>query len=384
MKKITFLILTFLTISLFAQTKLTSSLSESMSNNTWVNSSKQVYSYDINGNLATELYDYWDQSNSVWIKQDRYSYVYSSGNKLSIEIEENWDSSTNSYKNGDKSEYSYNNNGRVVESISYEWKNAAWEKSYKFSLTYNASNNIDGGYGYNWNGGTWVLEDKSLITYNANNKISKVTVEDWNGTAYVKSDIRDFSYDASNKLLIDLTKIWNGTMYVDEEKTEYTYDVNGNVTNEKNSYIENGSWVVGSNESVTFDTSKLMSSFTHPFIDRTGLDHLFTGNPYVNKILTSSYTNSERTTYYYGGATASIDNFSLLNFAVYPNPTTSILKIDDTGFDLKNIEVFNIIGKKVLTSTTSELSLGKLVNGIYMLKIQDKNGAFAIKKVVKN
>ncbi|TXD46551.1 T9SS type A sorting domain-containing protein [Polaribacter sp. IC073] len=383
MKKTTFLIFTLLTISLFGQVKLTSSLSEYEDGGIWKKSYQKVYGYN-NGYLSNQTYQNWNESNAAWTNVDDISYTYNSNNELTKSIEREWNVNTSSYVNGIKSEYTYNTNGNVSEFMDYKWTNNQWLVAAKFQINYNTNNKISDGIGYKWNGTAFVLEDRTILSYNGNNTIAHYVYEEWDGANWQKSDKTTFSYTASNKVSLELSKIWDGTMYVDDDKSEYVYDGNGNVINEKNSYIDNGVWVVGGNETVTYDTSKLMSSFIHPFADSTGLDYLFTGNPYINKILTSSYSNTDRTTYYYGNATASVNDFALADFAVYPNPTKGVLRIDDSNFTLINIEVFNIIGKKVFTSSTNELHLNKLVNGVYMLKIRDENGNFAIRKVLKN
>ena len=54
---------------------------------------------------------------------------------------------------------------------------------------------------------------------------------------------------------------------------------------EKVYFNENGNFVLNSDETISFDNSLLMSSFTHPFQDTNGLQYEFVEFPYVNKIL---------------------------------------------------------------------------------------------------
>ncbi|MGK0413599.1 MAG: hypothetical protein ACJA1B_001807 [Polaribacter sp.] len=102
---------------------------------------------------------------------------------------------------------------------------------------------------------------------------------------------------------------------------EYTYDTNGNLITNKEFYVTNGSFVTGSEATATFDTAELMSSYIHPFKDKTGIDYLIDPNGIVNKILTKSGGDSDRTTYNYGEATASNKDFNLIAFSVHPNPS---------------------------------------------------------------
>lgn len=63
---------------------------------------------------------------------------------------------------------------------------------------------------------------------------------------------------------------------------------------------------------------------------------------------------------------------------LYPNPTTGIVNINETGFKINNIEVYNVIGSRVGNST----DLTGLVNGIYFLKLYTQGGSVT-KRIVK-
>ncbi|MDN3620702.1 T9SS type A sorting domain-containing protein [Polaribacter undariae] len=69
---------------------------------------------------------------------------------------------------------------------------------------------------------------------------------------------------------------------------------------------------------------------------------------------------------------------------MYPNPASSILKIDADNFTLKDVEIFNVLGKKVFASTESEINIAHLVNGVYLLKIESDKGNIGTKRIIKN
>ena len=144
-----------------------------------------------------------------------------------------------------------------------------------------------------------------------------------------------------------------------------------------------------------------MSSFIHPYKNKTGIDFLFeskiwelfsetemfsifTRNFSQHKLVNQFYSSYSRTTYNYEEATASINEYDSLDFEIFPNSTTSFIKIDDRNFTLKKVEVYSIIGKRLMTSTNSELNLENLVNGVYLLKVETENGKFTTKRIVKN
>lgn len=75
---------------------------------------------------------------------------------------------------------------------------------------------------------------------------------------------------------------------------------------------------------------------------------------------------------------------------IYPNPTTQKITVEMTNCENLQLELFDILGKKVyeyaekgiISNFTHEIDLGNLASGVYQLKVQDKNG-MQVKKVVK-
>ena len=385
MKKITFLLFTLLTFSIFGQDKLTSSLNEYYNGNSWQNSNNSEFVYDSNNNLTEEAELYWDATTSEWKDSSKTSYTYNANNKVIVELYQNFDSNkivTNQYRTTN----TYDSNGKLTEFLSEFNGGGSWEFEDKFILEYSNSR-LTGAISYTWDGSDWVLEEESsriAVSYNANNKVSISKLDNWDGTKWVDSDRTLYTYDANNRVIIEDSQIWDGTSWSTDYKSEYTYDTNGNALTEKESYLENEVLTEQPIETKIFDTSQLMSSFSHPFKDKTGIDFLFSANGIVNKILGRSSTNN-RTTYYYGNEpTASVNDFNLIDFSVYPNPSTSTIKIDDSNFSIKNVELYSVVGKKVMTSTKNKLNLQHLVNGVYLLKIETESGKIATKRIIKN
>lgn len=385
MKKITFLLFTCITMSLVSQTKLTSILKENNNGTSWQNSYKIEYIYDANGNVTEETELNWDTASSQWKTSYKSFYTYNTDNKATVGLYQSFDFTSGSITYQNRTNNTYNSNGDLIQFLDQEWNGSAWVNSYKFDLTY-VDNRVSSGLSYEWSGTDWVFNDdasKITINYNANGTISSFNSDAWDGVNWVTEGRTVFSYDGNNKIILQDGQTWNGSAWTSDYKSEYTYDNNGNVIEEKESYLENGSFVTGYEQTATFNTAELISSYIHPFKDKTGIDYLTEPNGIVNKILTSS-SGSDRTTYNYGDATASNKDFNLSSFSVYPNPTRSTLKIDDSNFSLKNVAVFNIIGKQVLTSLKNEINLEKLVNGVYVLKVTSKNGSIVTKRIVKN
>jgi len=68
----------------------------------------------------------------------------------------------------------------------------------------------------------------------------------------------------------------------------------------------------------------------------------------------------------------------------YPNPVKNIIQISSNDLQIIGIEVYNTLGKKVLSKkgAISQLNLSGLATGLYLVKIQTENGEL-VKKVIK-
>ena len=86
--------------------------------------------------------------------------------------------------------------------------------------------------------------------------------------------------------------------------------------------------------------------------------------------------------YEYGSTLSVADFDTTTNFVIYPNPTTSILNID-SQIALVKVEVFSILGKKVLSANSKSIDVSDLNSGIYVLKIIDDRGNQSTLKFIK-
>ncbi len=74
--------------------------------------------------------------------------------------------------------------------------------------------------------------------------------------------------------------------------------------------------------------------------------------------------------------------------SLYPNPVQSVFKIKtQTNASIKNIAIYNILGKKVmekmLSINTNECNISDLGTGVYLVEITNNNGGIVFKKIVK-
>jgi len=393
MKKITLLFLTFCSFTLLGQVKLTSSVEEYFNGTSWQNSGRYVYSYNGDNNLISEEYFYWNSITSVWELSGKQSIVYSSANKVMSDTYEGYNTTTGAVTYGYKTNYTYNGNNQIIESIHLELKDGVYVNEDKTTFSY-SDNKITELIDKSWNGSDWVYafesdqndaSSKTTVSYGSNGLVSELIYNEWNGSSWSVDGKEVYSYTANNKIASYIYYDWNGAAYDTNYKEEYGYDANGNLLLEEGSDYNDDFFEVNYEVSYTYDTTQMMRDFTHPFKDILGFEAL-TGrdNSYVNRLIGSSSDENYKTTYNYGEKTASVKEVRFIDFEVYPNPTSSAIEIVEINFNLKQIEIFNILGKKVLTSTKNEVNITDLVNGVYLLKIESEKGEIATKRIVKN
>ncbi|WP_179319260.1 aryl-sulfate sulfotransferase [Winogradskyella helgolandensis] len=78
----------------------------------------------------------------------------------------------------------------------------------------------------------------------------------------------------------------------------------------------------------------------------------------------------------------SVITYELASIKLHPNPTKGQIKIESKT-TINKVEIFNVMGKKVYTTTLDTLDLSEQVNGIYFLKIYTDTNITS-KKLIKN
>ena len=67
-----------------------------------------------------------------------------------------------------------------------------------------------------------------------------------------------------------------------------------------------------------------------------------------------------------------------ISFSIYPNPATNYLSVENNGENYL-YQIFDHLGKLVLTSEQEEIYIGDLKNGCYTLSARSKNGILSHK-----
>lgn len=380
------------TITTQGQNKLLSSITQYYNGSGWEDNYGYNYEYDGNNNLIAETYLGWD--NGVWKVREKTTYAYNANNKVIQEVGQEWNTTTNALENSYRDTYTYTS-GNLTGQIAEIWENSNWVNEWRNDITY--TNNLpQSALFYNWVGSQWVLDSRETITYNGNNKISTSVTEDWVGSQWINSGKSLLTYNASNQILNIRYAEWDdfNLLWKENYRTDYVLDATGNRISEENTdIIANTKYKLEGN----YDTSSFMSSFAHPFKDKSGVDYLFEDFPFVNKILstnqywfdtpTNSYKESSRTTYNYNSTiTLSVKKPEIVNatITIFPNPTTSMVNLAiSNAVTIDKVVVIDATGKTVLqqNQNTTQVNVEKLGAGLYIIEAFSGNDKFVSKFV---
>lgn len=101
---------------------------------------------------------------------------------------------------------------------------------------------------------------------------------------------------------------------------------------------------------------------------------------------TSAWNTISELKFYKEGAVASTIGHELSQVSLYPSPANNELFINDIDGKVNRIEIFNVLGKKVLakklTTSIQRLNTSNLANGMYLVKLSDDNNNVATKKII--
>jgi len=84
--------------------------------------------------------------------------------------------------------------------------------------------------------------------------------------------------------------------------------------------------------------------------------------------------------------TIGLDENTLEGVAIFPNPSEGIVTVSNDNNTTNSIEVFNLVGEKVYSttaSTSTKIDLSANGTGVYIVKVYNENGSFVERVVIK-
>jgi len=99
-------------------------------------------------------------------------------------------------------------------------------------------------------------------------------------------------------------------------------------------------------------------------------------------VLSASFAD-DKIAWYENLGVLGVNESTLLDFSVYPLPTTGILNIQSNA-TITQIELYSLLGQLVLSnSNKNTIDISSVSQGVYFIKIKDENGNIGTQKVMK-
>ena len=136
---------------------------------TYWNSNKTDYIRDGAGNVLEELY--FSYSAMGWYLTGRVVYLYTN-NLCTESLNQTTMDNGQTYENSSKQNYTYDVNGNPTEQLFSSWMNSAWEQMSKSTYSYDPSNNVNQILSYNMVGQMWDEYFKEDLSYNLTNDLT--------------------------------------------------------------------------------------------------------------------------------------------------------------------------------------------------------------------
>jgi Glycosyl hydrolase catalytic core/Secretion system C-terminal sorting domain/F5/8 type C domain len=200
-------------------------------------------------------------------------------------------------------------------------------------------------------------------TYPASNAVDGNTTADtsrWVNARGVVPAILEI--DLQGSFLISQIKIFTGLIAPNNPLTNFTFDY----------WDENTqSWIT-----IVTETTNSISAYSKGFTEvKTNKVRL-----YVNATSDNTVRILELEVYGRLASALTVNEFSLANFKIYPNPASSLLNISGST-DVELIEIMDLNGKQLIEkSGLNSVDISNLSNGVYFIKINKKNIFKFIKK----
>lgn len=346
-----------------------SNVSQNRNGNVWLNVKKEKFSYDANKNPTSYLIQNWD--GITW--------------QNSIQIIDSFDIKSNlissSYQSWDGSEWlildyqvlTYDTNNDRTGVIEQSWNGNSWDTIH-ISQTNDANHNCISRISQSWDGSSLNNKYQDSYTYDANNNNTEYLGQIWQDNSWIGIWNDHFTYDINNNMTHYLSQHWNGSVWVDDSHYDYTYDTYNNLTGTISQTFNGSNWVNNFSAFITYDTNNYPTSNSYNYWNDGG----------------TKITRADSCYYFFHTIYTGLNNLIEIGFNTYPNPATNKITISTSSI-LPGEIVISIVGlngqqikrDSFQNQKLFEMDVSTLPKGIYLIKIQTKNGIETKKLVIQ-
>jgi len=305
--------------------------------NDWAHQYKHELTNDSDGNIIQELSFVWNEFTDNWREYRKSEFSYdSNGNMISVE-DYKWDAEINDFVKYDKSDFSYDSAGNKSLEVDYIWDSELndwiWENKYAFEYDSAGNETLETRYFWDPELDDWISRSKYSIFYDSvGNEILTIWCS-WNSDSskWINANKFEVFYNTDGTPSYHLFEIWNPvtSTWNNDIMGRPTFDSNGDIV-----LLEYYNW----------DTK--LEDFV------VTLKVFFSRDSYPTSV---------------------VDEVADLKLRLYPNPVKYKLFIE-TDIEYFVTEVFDLTGRKRLTTNEREIDVSFLNPGTYIVRIVDKDG----------
>jgi hypothetical protein len=141
---------------------------DSWTSGSWANSSKHIFTYDVNDYLIKTQIQRWDAQTNSYKIYSQVNYTNNSNGTIQQSIFQIWDNGTSSWNNLKRKTYTYNVFDKPLTIITDKWTNGNWENYNKQTNTYDANGYLTNSLHQSWVNSTNSYQNFTQIDYTNN------------------------------------------------------------------------------------------------------------------------------------------------------------------------------------------------------------------------
>jgi hypothetical protein len=276
--------------------------------------------------------------------------------------------------------YDYENEGKTVIEYNYtSWASQGLLLRKKTTQQYDDNFNLISEYTENYNESSELTSTTQTdYIYTFSGMLAKKIIQTLTDEEWVNSTIIQYAYDDAGRIAEQLDGIWND----ENSEWDFTKRISFETSNDGETYIvsfykknaDEWVWDVFNNQTILFGAN--LKAQQHMLSYMVYEDMNGYGN--VNQLVfTLEYTPEP--------IYLDVEEKEDMVCTVHPNPTNGMVSI--TGIDLKQAEVFNMLGQCV-AATQGEgerltVDISSLPAGVYFINVTDEEGRKCVRKVIK-
>ena len=370
----------------------------------WVKSDKSFYTYENKGNISSTIFQ--KVNNNIYTNTYKYIYELNNDNLVVLFNKKNWNSNNLDWENYSIDSFYYK--GKIDwKSISKDWNPSllGYVNAYRYENEIDSNEKITSNTNYIWDGSVekWVEFDYTKNNYNIDgNKIVSVYYEFDETTQKLNPFSKDtFGYDSQNRVIYNIYYNFNevDSSYIPTFKYITKYSKNIDTTYTYTWYKNNSVWVNNLKSYYNYDSNGDLIRYTIQGFNSNNnwetiseYSYVLDGNRNRVESIRKNTVNgvldfSRKVNYFYSqheviSSVQSIDP----KLKIYPNPTYSVLNLENlNGYEKATIYDINgkLLVQKVISNDVEKIDLSNLTNGIYFLRLVNKNTDI-VTKIIKN